>query len=471
MLLWTLSAGPVAAAEPWSRALAAETDTAVVFTPAALLRGPFHLAGAETLWAAAPGERLSRVRVSPSGARIAWLSTLGERDVTSLWVSDSLGTGRLAVFRSPAPSDAGALRYAAPLPTRNDLDVRGARLLDPMRGASTHALAFRPGDEGVWFATRDGIGAAPPDTGRARLASPAIAIALRALDPAPVLLAEVLRLGESSAPARREGTSFSRDPAGGTTPGDSPTTFEEAPRRGTRAELGQYLLYPVANDLHAFPAGGLDLERSWAASPGTVWWAQGNRVLAITAGDPTVRPVVEDRDDVVWLAWDPARRALLRASGSRVTARSEVDGAETTLFATGARIRAVLETQDGSVRGMVAGDSLVLWNAVTDQRSAVRPSDGTPEQLVSMRDGTIVVATRPDRKPLRFWRVAGGALVSLEAPTIKNARLAASPGGGALFLWGDTTRPPRTLHVWRVAAPGWIEVENPGVIGWEPLAR
>jgi hypothetical protein len=238
-----------------------------------------------------------------------------------------------------------------------------------------------------------------------------------------------------------------------------------------RAELGYYLLYPTAGGLHAFPAAGFDASSPWAASVGTVWWAEGRRLITVTAGDPTMRTIAEEAKPIVWLGWDVTRHAVLRAAGTRVTARGESDGGETVALETHTPIRRVLEDDAGRTRAVVTADSVIVWDVATDARESAELHGADPERIFLLRDGSRIVETEGTNHMVRLMRVGAGHLASLDAPVLKSAHVAASPGGGALLLWSGSTKPPATIYAWRVDTPGWIEVENPGLTGWEPLAR
>ena len=76
-------APPRAGAAAWSEVFAAEGDTVVFFgADGLLLRAPFSLATRETLWVPSGGQHLVRLRVSPDGHRVAWLTRAHDRDTT-----------------------------------------------------------------------------------------------------------------------------------------------------------------------------------------------------------------------------------------------------------------------------------------------------------------------------------------------------------------------------------------------------
>ena len=471
-----------AAAVPWSEAFAGESDTVIAIgARGELVRAPFHLASAETIWTPPPGEHLARMRVSPGG-RIAWLSRAGDRDPTTLWVADAFGVRRVAAFPSLVPSDLGAVRYEPAGPTTADDDVRGARLLAPprgRRGGSANALSFRGGDDAILFGSGEGLGIAFADTGLARLASRALVVALHPLEPAPIVLAEVLRLDET----RRQDLTppdmpFGRDPEGAAAPPGQPPygMGGRASRRPAGVEPSRYLLYATATGVRVFPAGTLEPRDRWTASGGTVWWAEGRQVLAVEAHDPGPRVVVEDRQPVAWLAYDPGLRGLLRASGGQLLWRAETAGGggatsaadeERVLLTLTGPITAVLRADGDAALGLVTADSLVLWTPATGSREAAALGGIVPEAMLRLAGGERLLAARRGGK-LALHRFEAGRLAPLEGPALEDARVVASPGGGALIVYVPAARPPGTLHAWRPGA-GWMEVANPGLIGWEPL--
>jgi len=219
-----LSASPARADQDWSKAFADERDTVVFLTSRALVRAPFSLATRDTVWQGTDDELLVRVLASPDGRRLAWLTRASDRSLTTLWIWDSDGVRRRAGFASLRPSDYESSRSASMRPTLHDVDATGARFATAgtfSRTSLSNALAWDWDGSGVWFGFRDGIGRAPVDTDTVRVMSPALALALRRLDPAPMLLAEVMRLekGRLSAAPWVEPTADGRCDRGRQRPG------------------------------------------------------------------------------------------------------------------------------------------------------------------------------------------------------------------------------------------------------------
>jgi hypothetical protein len=448
----------------WSDALAGVGDTILAIgTHGELVRAPFDLSVRETLWTPPPRAHLVRLLVSPDRRRAAWLSRASDKDPTTLWVADAFGVRRAAGFYGVIPSEFGTARFEAPGPTVDDAGVQGARLLEPargIRGATANAFAFRGEDDAVLFASRDGVGMVPPDTSLARLVSRALVTAIHSLDPAPMFLVEVLRLGEATGSPRDAQPS-------------EPGRLDPAAGRIAVVEQGRYLFYPTANAMRTFPAVGLEPGDPRAASPATVWWSDGRRLSAVGAGDPTPRLVAEDAAPIVWLEYQASRRELLRATGALVLAHAEAGGEDSERVRAAAVVRAVLGAPGARWRGLVAGDSLVLWDPESDARRAFALGGLEPDAVVETSDGTPLVWSGGSHgKPARLARanLESGSLEDLALPRFKKARLAASPGREALVLYEPSSKPPARVWVWRASAPEWIEVARPDLIGWEPVA-
>lgn len=479
--MWLLALAALAApsrleAAAWSDVFAADSDTMVFLgADGALLRAPFHLAVRETLWTPPPGQDLVHVRVSPDGRRVAWLSRGFDHDTTRLWVDGASGP-RVRYF-ALLPGTYGRVHSEVAVPSLEDDAVRGARLVEPgplTRRRASNTLEWTPDSRAVVFGYDDGIAAVPADGGAGFGVSRALAVRLTALEPAPIYLVDAIVL-------RAQATYFA--PEGrGVHPSDMAVPLEDGRpvldalelahpdvmiTRGATA--GTYLLYPLAHRWRVFTASDLTPSRLRAASAGTVWWAVGGSIRAVRAHDPAPTTEVRGREPVLWLGYDETTRSLLWVAGREVSRRPEDGGETAVLLRTAKAIRAVLPAVAGGRLGLVAGDSLVVWDRGGEvQRAALAGLE--PAALFEGPEGVLLVATRGGRKtPPRLARLEGGRLVPLEVPPVKGGQFVPVSHGAKLLLFDPGGRAPETLHVLDVRGGRWDVVENPGIAGWEPL--
>ena len=470
-----------ARAVTWSEVFSTVSDT-VVFLGAdgSLLRAPFALATRETLWSPAGGQRLARIRVSPDGRRVAWLTRAHDRDTTRLWVDGSGGgVQRMRYFAFEAQRY-GQVHSEAAIPTAEDRGSRGGRLIQPralMRRIASNTIEWTPDSRAVVFGFDDGIAAVPADSGGGFVVSKAFAVGLEALEPAPIYLVDAIVL--------RERLQSMPQQARGMHPSEAPATLENGVPLYNTLELGhidalesrvaypgRYLLYPLAGRWRVFDAGGLSSSRLRAVSPGTVWWAVGPVIHAIRTHDPNPTVEVRSPATVVWLGYDEGHRALVWAAGTEVLRRPEDGGDASAILRTGAPIRTALPSRNGHRVGFVTGDSVVVWDPLDDSARRVALGGLKPVALFESPAGAALVQTEGGRgAPPGLARAdfATGRWVALEVPPVKNGRIAAAPGNAHLLLFDPAPKPPATLHVLEVATGRWESVANPGIAGWEPL--
>jgi hypothetical protein len=478
LALAVLAAPSAAGAAAWSEVFAADTDTVVFLgTGGALVRAPFHLAARETLWAPPPGQDLVRVRVSPDGRRVAWLARGFDHDTTRLWV-DGAGGPRMRYF-ALQPGAFGRVHAPAGVPSLEDPAVRGARLVRAgplMRRRSSNTLEWTPDSRAVVFGYDDGIAAVPADGGGGFGVSRALAVGLTALEPAPIYLVDAVVLREQATHFAPEGRGV--HPSAMAVPLEDGRPVLDALElahpdvllaRG--ATSGTYLLYPMAHRWRVFTASDLSAARLRAASAGTVWWAVGGAIRAIRTHDPTATTEVRGSAPVLWLGYDETSRSLLWAAGRELARRPEDGGATTVLARAAKDVRAVLPAAGGAVVGLVAGDSLLVWERGGGLR---RVSLGglEPTALFAGPDGALLAATRGGRRaPPGLARLDGatGRLVPLETPPVRGGMFVPVSRGAKLLLFDPGTKAPETLHVHDVATGRWDRVANPGIAGWEPL--
>jgi hypothetical protein len=470
-----------ARAATWSEVFSTVSDT-VVFLGAdgSLLRAPFGLATRETLWAPAGRQRLVRLRVSPDGRRVAWLTRTHDRDTTWLWVDGPEGgVLRMRYFALEAQRY-GQVHSEAAVPTTEDRGSRGGRLIRPgalMRRIASNTIEWTPDSRAVVFGYDDGIAAVPADGGAGFVVSKAFAVGLEALDPAPIYLVDAIVL--------RERLKSMPYPGSSTYPFDAPVPLEDGMPSFTALELGHYdalesrvaypgtyLLYPMAGRWRVFTAGGLSSSRMRAVSPGTVWWAVGPAIHAIRTHDPNPTVEVRSPDTVVWLGYDEEHRALAWAAGSEVLRRPEDGGDVSTILRTGAPIRGALPSRTSHRVGFITDDSVVVWDPIDDSARCVALGGLKPVALFETPAGEVLVQTKGGRgaQPgLARADFATGRWVVLDVPPVKSGRFVAAPGSARLLLCNPGPKPPAALHVLDVATGRWDNVANPGITGWEPL--
>lgn len=469
-------APPIGAARAatWNEVLAAETDTVFFVTNAgALLRAPFHLGAAETLWVPEAGEKLTRLLVSPAGRSVAWLSRAGDRLPTTLWRAGDRPTQAVAKFQALVPSDLGTLHFESTGPTTDDLTIRGERLCAATamnRGPSCNVLEWAPDGRDLVFGDAEGLLRMAVDSMSADEVSRAIVRRVKLLDPAPIYLAEVIRAEEGPRP---HGT----DPAEVTGPISTPGSAflggrAEVPT-GRQMAQGRYLVYPAGRRWPAFDAADFQLADPWAASFDQVWWASGKKIWSVRSNDPKPTLEADASGAVPWLEFDVSRRSLMSASGRQVLRRREGERGDSVVLSLAAPIRAVLRPPRGSWRGFVSGDSLILWNTADDARASFMLPGLEPSGLFEGTNGEIVVTGlsgkpalpalfRADRESRRLIQEPGSK--------VKGGVFVSSPGGSAILFFRPDDRPPGKLRVYEIATARWAEIPNPGVLAWEPVA-
>jgi hypothetical protein len=475
-LAWAGVARP-AGAVPWSEAFAAERDTVVFFdAEGTLLRAPFSLATRETLWMPGAGQHLVRVLVGPDGGRLAWLTRGDDRDTTRLWVEGATAVGPRVRFFALVPGAHGRVHSEPDVPSAEDPDVRGARLVRAgplMRRGESNTLSWTPDGRAVLFGYDGGVAAVPAGGGEISRVARVLAVDLQGLAPAPAFLLDAIV-------PRELVQRFRSDPAAGelSLPLEEDRPILDALElahpevlmpRGV--EYGTFVLYPLPGHWRLFPASDLVPGRPRAQSAGTIWWASGRRVRAIRAHDPSVSEEARADGTILWLDYDASRRAVLWAGGRQVGSSTEFGGAIMVLLSTSSPIRAVLPSRDGARVGFVTRDSLVVWRRADGDVQRVALGGQRPTALFDGPAGWSVATSGHGGAPGLAMPGASGRLVAVETPRTKGGVFVASPGGAHILLFDPGTRPPGALQVLDVASGRWARVENPGLAGWEPLGR
>jgi hypothetical protein len=436
-----LATGAVAPARAatWSEVFASDTATVVFLaSDGGLWRAPFDLSTREVVWTPR-ADRLVRLAVAPGAARVAFLTRAHDMDTTRLWVWDGGAPRSRARYFAPLPQRFNLLRYEADRPTLDDPAVLGARFIQAnplMRRQAANPIAWTPDGSGVAFGYGEGLAVARADSGQARQVSEALIVSLRALEPAPIYLAEAVVL-----------------------------------HRGL-AEWGRYLVYPAPERWRIFESTGFGFGDPWSASEGTIWWADGKHLQSVRVHDPTPRLEHEAKEPIRWVEYDPGHRAVHFASERAVFRRGEDGGVTAELFAPGGEIIQVVSGSGRNVRGVVTEDSLIVWTLDDDRRLGVALAGIEPHALHEGADGTWWVSG---------WRARGRAaavaridresrrLVEVDTPAVKNGRVVETPARNRLVLWSPDSRPPATLQVLDLASGRWTDVANPDIVGWEPL--
>ncbi len=475
--LGMLVASP-AGAVTWQEAFAADRDTVVFFdADGTLFRAPFDLAARETLWTPVAGQRLVRVRVSPDGRRVAWLTRDGDQDTTRLWVDGTQAQGPRGRFFALLPGAYGRVHAEPGVPTIEDAGIRGARLVEPtprMRRRASNTLEWTPDSRAVVFGYDDGVAAIPADAGTGFGVTRALAVGLESLDPAPIYLVDAVVLREHMKYVRPEGP--------GVHPSEAPTTLEDGRpidamelahpnvllARG--AEPGTYLLYPLPHRWRVFPASDLAPGRPRAQSPGTVWWGSGSRVRAIRTNDPAPTEEARAAGPVVWVGYDETRGSVMWAGGREVGRKAEDGGPLGVVLRAAVQIHAALPSGSGARVGFVAGDSLLVWSRASGGVERVAQNGLHPTALLDTPAGWRVVTEGGADGPGLAGADASGRLAALEVPRVKGGTFVSISGGNRLVLFDPGARPPAELHVLDTASARWTTVANPGIAGWEPLA-
>lgn len=431
-----------AAAAPWSEVFAGDT-TAVLFLAAdgGLWRAPFDLSAREVVWQPAGKDHLVRVRVSGDGRQYAWLARANDPDTTRLWTAGEgePATARVRFF-SLLPSHFNRQVYVADRPTLEDPRFHGARFVQPdltMRRYSSNLLEWTPDEASVLFGYSEGLATVPVREGPATMVSPSLVADLVPLAPSPLYLADMIVVTHTGAYGGR-----------------------------------RVLLYPAPERWRVFDAGSFAPNDPWTASAGTVWWAKRRAIRAVRTHDPTETTEVEARSTVRWLEYDPVRGAIAWTAGRDLSRRPEEPGPVTVIRRASDAIRAVLVPERGTRRGLVAGDSLLVWDRADDSVRAVALGGLEPAAMLEAADGRLIVSGRLGRdKTTWLARVAleAGGLESIPGPDLKQAIAVLDPTGRKLLLLRPRGDPPGSLQVLDLATGVWEEADNPGIVGWELL--
>jgi len=380
------SAGPAVALTPWPTVFAAETDTVVALAEdGTLWRTPFHVATPETLWRPSGRERVARFGVASNGRDVAWLSRASDQDSTHLWVWYRGTVRLLAGFESLRPPRLDVLHYEPAVPTVEDRGARGGRFIRPtraIRGTCSNAFAWTPDGGSVIFSADDGLYMVHVDRTELRRVSEAIVSKLVPLHPTPIYLARVF-------------------------------TGEHAP-----FFVEHQLLYPAAGAWRLFPAPGFGLTERWTADRTTVWWADGSKIRAVRAHDPTPTVAFQGDDAVVWLEYDPSRRCLAWASGRRLMRRTE-GNPDQVVLETPDEIRSVIGSPNARHRGVFAGKDLLIWTPADDSTQLVRLGSGVFSGHTSAKGTTSNLGTPwvslgislGDRSPFALFEEPSGECV------------------------------------------------------------
>ncbi len=441
----SLATSAGAAPASWTERFAAETDTVLFFSPeGALWKAPFSNATAETLWTPAGHERLTRLAVSPDGARVAWITSGSEQDTVRLWTARTRPAMPRALYFSFRPGSEGRVHYEAAAPTTSDGNARGARFVTSsprlLRSAST-PMAWMPDGSALAFGYSDGVAMIPAESGPAVPAFDLPVVSLECLDPASVFLAEF------AAPSS----------AGG----------DAKPSEAKHSAW--HLLYPAPGRWHAFPVEDIGKGIPWVASSTTLWWARGTEVHTAHAHDPRRTTAAKMRTDVVGLARDRATSAITIAALDEIARLESESAPPRRLKALALPARRMMEDPVSGTLGVVAGDSLVLLQGDSVRVAALKGLDATGIASVDGRTLIWGVQQKSD-DPAVAWLEPGAREVHrLEFPR-KKGTLTLVPGRRWMLLADTGGKPPGTFHILELSSGTWSEIRNPGIAGWEPLS-
>ncbi len=456
-------------AEPWSTVFAGEPDSAFfLFGDGTLVRAPFSLRTADTLWRCPEGQHVVRMLGSPSGARLAFTSRGIEADTTRLWIASPQGVELRLRFFSLQARRHGQQYSEISWLTSADETASGARLLSPTfrpHGPSANALAWTP-DGGSLYVGFDG-GIAGVTAGRRGVSrmSGHRALRLRPLRPSAFIEVDAL---DSASASSRSLTQFDLEHAL-----DTQLSAKDG-RVGDVLERRRMLLAPAGGALHECAAGDWLRAGVRAAGASGLWWAAGRSVVAFGDACGPPAPPIRAPGPVDWLGYDAARGRLMGVSG-RVLWHVAEDGGEIARAArTASRVRAVLRAVRGRSVALVVKDSVIVWNASTDEVRRLGYSGPPPEWLFEGWKGALVLAvgSAPGR-PASLARAAPGDVRFAPVPVPRAARsgtLLAGPRGAWVLSCELGLRVPERLHAFDVEAGSWHVVENPGITAWEPLA-
>lgn len=476
-LIWTMVAvgllcvpkPALAGTSSWSQAFAAEHDTMLFLgSDGTLLRAPFSLATRETLWTPPRRQHLVRVRVSPDGTRLAWLSRTSDGDTTRLWIHDRLGTTLRLRYFAFASERYGYQHSEPDVPSIEDGSAGGGRLVRAsglMRHSTSNTLEWSADSRLVIVGYDGGIAAVPAAGGPGYSVAHLGAVSLEALPPWPMLLADAIEFRQLAEYPPLTQFDLAHLLSGSAAHGVHEGRIVDRSRVHClfQATPGEWRLCPTS-DLAARPLR--------AASPRTLWWVDGNSVRALRAGTCESKEEFRASNRIVWLRFDERQQSLLWATGTEVLRRSEDGGTESRVLEAGATIRAVLQSGTSQTVALVTKDSLVVWTSAEARALGYRLGGLEPCALFEGPEGQYVVRVHcGPGLPRRLARAdsATRRLVEIETPAAREGVFRVVCNGAWILLYEPAPSPARTIHAYDVRNGTWIAVENPGVGGWEPL--
>lgn len=455
-------------AEPWREVFAAERDSAFfLLEDGTVLRAPFGLGTAETLWRCPAGQRVVRLLGSPRGGRLAFTSRGIETDTTRLWIASPRGVElRLRYFSLQAKRHSQTYSEIS-WPTTADVGATGARLLSPTfrpPGPSSNALAWTPEGRLLYVGYDGGIAGVVPERSGVTHFSGHRALWLRPLRPSPLLAADAL---DSASASSRELTQFDLEHAL-----DHPVSVKEG-RIADVLERRRMLLAPAGWRLRECDAEGWWDAGVRAAGERRLWWAAGRGVKALDVASCSLAAVLPAPGPVGWLAYDESGKRLLGLSG-RVLWRADEAGATITpVLRAASGVRRVLRAARGPAVLVVAKDSVLVWDSSTGEVRRHRYDGETPDLAFEGDSGQLVlaVAAVPGR-PMTLARATRNDADFRPVPVPAAARwgsIVAGPRGAWVLCCDIGRRAPEVIHAFGVESGRWHVAENPGITAWEPL--
>jgi hypothetical protein len=239
----------------------------------------------------------------------------------------------------------------------------------------------------------------------------------------------------------------------------------------SRIEQQWLVAYTAGGRWRTFGALGLHGSRQWTEGLTRLWWVEGRAVHSMRTDDPMERTELEAPAPVVWVRAEPSRDVLWWAAGNEVRRREA--GSDQVMRRASSPFLAVLEAPGGRGLAAITRDSL-LWLAAPDPATPDAKLAGfEPDRLLIGSGGEVVVARRGSglHRGVTLARLdnAHAALVTLESPVSGEVQVALTPRATHLLLYDAGARAPRQLSAYDFATHRWSTLENPGVIGWEPL--
>jgi hypothetical protein len=245
----------------------------------------------------------------------------------------------------------------------------------------------------------------------------------------------------------------------------------------TRTDLGvtqeePLLVYPAGRHWRIFTSAGFHPGHPWASSISTVWWASAEHVVAIQAHDPTPVVLFDAPDLVLWMGYDENDHTLRYAAGTELRGRPDGATTDTLLARFGEPIHRVIPLSGTRGLAVITEGKLYVYNG-DPKPPSVALGSAKPDTIFEAVNGDILLGENGGSGSSEHLYVADfktQKTTALDSPRMSDASLALTPSRRFVILFKATAKPPATLQVYDVETKKWLEVENPGVVAWEPMA-